>query len=278
MTPAVVGLLGVNRAVAAPVSRLLVSDGNSISANWPARSGAWPTYRTWPNQIVDDPWMAANGFGVVNMAIKGCNMLDMSERAPMGVDKLAGLASETYVVVWELTNTMYYWGGEQTFHMHANYCLARRAAGHRVLIGTGISRNNEATYHIPTGYTWPQMLALNNMLRTYAPWFADGVVDFAAIPELGGEFSWQNTTMFFDHVHLTDAGSALCKAVVLAELQRQVAASATAAPEPTMTATAQPMPMIVATVAPAATATATVQPNVQSVATGQRYYMPIAGR
>ncbi len=298
-TPATLALIGATRTAqqqpqscaALLWSRLLVADGNSISANWPARDGAWPEHLTWPNQIMREPWFVDNGFGLVNMAIKGCNILDMSERAPMGVDKLARGADEAYIVVWELTNTMYYWTVSETFHFHANYCKARKAAGYRVLIGTGISRDN-AHFNIPNGYTWADMQELNNMIRTYWFDFADGLLDFAGIPELGGEFSWQDAAMFVDGVHLTDAGSALAKAVVLAELQRQVASSATATPGPTVTATQtpqptetatstptatpQPMDTIVATIAPRDTATA--QPNVQSVAIGQPYFMPIVER
>lgn len=252
---------------APPWERLLAVDGNSISANLPARGGGLPPYRTWPTQLQDEPWMHERGFGLVNFSIKGTNIQAMSERASGGVDALGHAAQETYIAVWELTNTKYYWSISDTFHMHANYCKARRAAGFKVLVGTCISRNNEPVYHIPTGFTWLEMLELNNMIRTYSRDFADGVLDFAAVPQLGDEYAWQDTSIFFDHVHLTDAGSALCKDVVLAELQRQVAGSATATPEPTATATststptatatAQVLPVVEVTAEPVATSTAT---------------------
>jgi hypothetical protein len=197
--------------------RLLIVEGNSISAHW-------PNYTTWPDQIRIVPWMRLNGFDVLNLAVSGSGINAMAARAG-AVDAHLQLSGydEFWLVVWEYTNTMTDGRGVQaTYDQTRAYVEARRAAGFRVLIGTGISRDQMAVYHQPTGFTWDDMQRLNQMTRETWPQFADGLIDFGAIPELGSQDAPANRAMLWDAVHPTDAASALMRDAVLAELQSRI--------------------------------------------------------
>lgn len=196
--------------------RLLVIEGNSLSS-----MGNEAT--VWPQHLAVQPWMRQMRFGVVNCALGGATIAHIARRAQM-VDSLAGVAEENWLLVFELTNTLRQNLGDvqATYDQHRAYCQARRALGFRVLIGTGISRNQELFYGTPTNFTHAQMTQLNDLIRDTYREFADGVVDFAAVPELGREDAPLNTTYFWDGVHLTGAGYALVLQTLLAELQRRV--------------------------------------------------------
>ena len=66
------------------------------------------------------------------------------------------------------------------------------------------------------------MQAINQMTRETWPQFADGLIDFGAIPALGSRDAPANRAMLWDAVHPTDAASALMRDAVLAVLQGQI--------------------------------------------------------
>lgn len=177
----------------------------------------------WPQHIAVNPWMRRCRVGVVNLAMAGATIAHIARRSQL-VDSLAGIADENYVLLFELTNTLRASGGDVlgAYQAHRDYCEARRKLGFRVLIGTGLSRNQEAYYNQPTGFTYQQMCELNHLIRTTASEFADGVVDFAARPELGSEDAPLNKKWFWDGVHVTGLGQFLLIDVVLAALQSRI--------------------------------------------------------
>lgn len=90
------------------------------------------------------------------------------------------------------------------------YCLARQAAGWRVLLGTLPSRTDGILGNFDTAYAQP----MNEIFRGWGE--EDGVagiIDFAADPEIGATGA-ANSAVYFDsiHVHPTAAGAALMAA------------------------------------------------------------------
>ncbi len=178
--------------------RLLICDGNSITDSTPPYiNGNW---RPWPY------WLSAAGYRVVNTAVGATDIAECRRRAFVVVDTLVGLASETWCIIFEGTNYLNRYPNVQAaYHEHVCYCHERKAAGvDKVFIGTVISR-------APAGlaYTDTQRRQFNDLIRTNYASFADGVVDFAAMPEMGLDGTWADTRYFWDGIHPTDAGSRL---------------------------------------------------------------------
>lgn len=176
-------------------TRLIICDGNSLSARWRDLSD-------WPTMLAS---LVAPSY-VVNTGTLSIDIGDCRQRAPKVIDTLVGLVDETWVIIWEGTNHLY-WGHSvaENYAEHVAYCLERKAAGiDRVFVGTIISREpNNAQY------SFAQRHEFNDLLRQNWRSFADGLLDFDAIPQLGADDAWANTDYFRDGVHLADAGSAL---------------------------------------------------------------------
>lgn len=86
-----------------------------------------------------------------------------------------------------------------TYPLTRRYCTDRHKVGWKCIVGTMISRTSEDS-------TKNQ---LNALLRTHWPEFADGLMDFAANPNLGADGASANATYFSDGIHLTSTGSAI---------------------------------------------------------------------
>lgn len=188
-------------------SRLFIADGNSITDDSPEIvTGHW---RPWPYWV-----MSQTTQPVINTAVGSTDILECIKRAPVNVDKLYGLALQTWVIIWEGTNYLARSGDVATcYAQHVAYCRARKAAGAtKVYIGTIISREPSVTYTIA------QKNAFNDLLRTNWTNFCDGLLDFASIPQIGGDTSYADTTYFRDGIHLTDAGSKLVADYIIAQL------------------------------------------------------------
>ena len=191
------------------VRRLIVIEGNSLSTPWLRRI-----------QIADwlgfFPWMRERRFETVSLAVGGSDIRQLNEpERTMRVDVLAQLNYEHWLVLWELSNSMSHGiSVAETYATHRAYCLARRAKGFKVLMGTCISRNQQIHFHQPT-FTWEQQQGINGMVRETWHEFADGLLDFDAVPELGARDAPLNPRYFLDGVHLTDEGSEIAAGVVL---------------------------------------------------------------
>ncbi len=196
--------IGVTRA-----SRLLIADGNSISDD-PAPVYASGGFRSWPYWIMNQ-----TSTPIVNTAVGATDIAECRQRAPINVDKLYGVALQTWVIIWEGTNHLSRNGGNvaATYAQHVSYCNERKAAGAtKVYIGTIISREPSV------GYSIAQKNAFNTLLRNNWSFFCDGLLDFASIPQLGGDTSYADTNYFYDGIHPTDAGSKLLADYVIAQL------------------------------------------------------------
>ena len=95
------------------------------------------------------------------------------------------------------------------------YCLARRAAGFRVLVLTVLPSNRPETFEAGR-------LAFDAMLRDGWDEFADGLVDVAADHRIGDTGDEMDGQFYLeDQLHLTSAGNAVMASVAAPVLCEQ---------------------------------------------------------
>lgn len=193
--------------------RALVVDGNSISCIHPLY---WPG---WVAQFLTDPWARLMGFAGIVTAVGGATIAECTERAPAMVDPVLDVADETWLIVFEVRNALNTAPDPVgVFQQHKDYCLARRAAGFtHIGIATGLSGDPAQS-----NYTYAQLCQLNTLIREQYRDFADFVLDFAAVPEMGAERAFADRHWFQDGVHPSTAGRGLLAQMAAAELKRQV--------------------------------------------------------
>ena len=167
----------------------IVFDGDSITTS------AGGTF-LWPTTVV------APGFNIYNVAVGGQTMATIRANGAAHVDSLyrAGAASNILYIDAGTNDGQADSTALQTYDNLRAYCLARRAAGWTVVVGTMISRQALDTFKN----------AYNALIRNGWPEFADGLVDYAANTALGADGAYANTLVFnVDQVHPLDAGNYL---------------------------------------------------------------------
>src|SRR5258707_12034721 len=88
------------------------------------------------------------------------------------------------VLLWEISNDLGEGASVQdAFDRYRGYCLARRKAGFKVIAMTVLPRH----YPFDAPGFEGRRLVVNQMLRDQVESFADGLIDVAAIPEIGME-------------------------------------------------------------------------------------------
>ena len=103
----------------------------------------------------------------------------------------------------------------QVYDALRTYCLARRAAGFRVLVLTVLPSNRPETFEA-------LRLAYDAMLRDGWRGFADGLVDIAADPRIGDTGDELDGQFYLgDQLHLTNAGNAVMASVAAPVLGAQ---------------------------------------------------------
>lgn len=160
--------------------------GNSLSAT-----------SSWPELLATDlGWGATVTFD--NDAISGQKMQEIIEDAA-ATDALLG-GGLNVLVVWEITNDMYY-GGQHPhcFHRLLRYCADRQIAGWTVVVLTTTPRSDAGTP--PAHEAW--RLDVNTLIRNWWNTFATAMVDVAADTRLDDE---TDATYYLDLVHMTTAG------------------------------------------------------------------------
>jgi hypothetical protein len=142
---------------------------------------------------------------------------DMLAEAPYEVDAHHDSSADLNVCLVQVGGGDFRRGltAAQVFEALRSYCLARRAAGFRVLVLTVLPSNRPETFEAIR-------LAYDAMLRDGWSQFADGLVDIAAdtrIGETGDELDAQ----FYlgDQLHLTNAGNAVMASVAAPVLSAQ---------------------------------------------------------
>lgn len=164
----------------------LVAEGDSRTATY-----MYPTYAT--NALTNKL------FAYWNNAVSGGTIADMAARGT-AVDAMFKTGNNNIILVFCGVNNSLL-TAQQMYDDLKAYCLARRAAGYKVIICTEIDCQN--AYVLSNGWA-TKYLDLNTKIRNDHS-FADALADFGADPRLQDA---SNTTYFnADKVHPTDAGA-----------------------------------------------------------------------
>lgn len=141
---------------------------------------------------------------IVNYGVGGQTTAQMLADAASQVDiPLNKDKSYNIVFCWEGINDLYYNATiQQCFDNIKNYCLARRAYGFKVVVGSLTPRTNIGT---PADYE-QKRLAVNDLIRANYTTFADALVDIGGDANMGVTGASANTTYYEDLVHFTTTG------------------------------------------------------------------------
>lgn len=181
--------------------KLMVCCGNSQTSGQGSSGGAGQDQSTTGTNMPARIWNALSATWDVRVdAYPGRYLSQMIAESPTCADMMQNKAGVRKVaLVWETTNTlMNTTSTATTLSQLQTYCLARKAAGFSVLVGTCLNRGDGYA-----NFNTDRQTVNTSILANFAT-YADGVVDFAAVPELQ---TITNTTYFnADQIHLTDAG------------------------------------------------------------------------
>ena len=181
--------------------KLIVCCGNSQTSGQGSTGGAVQDQSTTGTNYPARLWNAlASNWDVRIDAYPGRNLTQMNAESPLCADMMQNKAGMRKVaVVWETTNTLMSNANvAATVSQLQTYCLARKAAGFSVLVGTCLNRGDGYA-----NFDADRQSVNASILANFAT-YADGVVDFAAVPELQ---TITNATYFDpDQIHLTNAG------------------------------------------------------------------------
>jgi hypothetical protein len=129
---------------------------------------------------------------VVNQGIIGELISDMRQGAPYSVDPILSLVGgdREHIVLWGGTNNG---TGQNVVNAeYATICRERKVIGAKCFVVTMVSRTGEDTFKDQ----------LDPVLRAGWPYYADGLVDIAALQGLGADGAFASTTYFAtDEIH-----------------------------------------------------------------------------
>jgi hypothetical protein len=132
-------------------------------------------------------------------------------------------APSKVLIVWELRNHLYLGNSVETFvNAMRDYCLARKAVGWQiVLLGTTPATGANGGYGAP-GWGTPTQFNANLLLIDAAVSagyreYADRYIATREIPGLGDA---TDSAIFYDGIHISNAGYALLAPVINREIQR----------------------------------------------------------
>lgn len=188
---------------------VVVWDGGSIIAGHRAD----PAFR-FPVQTLA---MVPRACASYMSASAGARIADMLAQAPYEVDARRDPYADLNVCLILAGGGDFRAGADPATEYAAlrEYCLARRAAGFRVLALTVLPSNRPATFEAAR-------LAFDAMLRSGWDTFADGLVDIAADPRIGDTGDELDRQFYWDdQLHLTNAGNAVMASVAAPVLDAQ---------------------------------------------------------
>lgn len=189
----------------------LICDGNSL------------TYGTGSTSNNNYPQLLASSLGsswmVYNTGVQGMVTSTMVTNAPTQIDNELGSPyfSKDVLIAWEGTNSLN--AGVQAATAYADmvtYCLARKAAGAKVIVGTCLPRSSAG---VPGDFE-AQRTTYNGLIRANYTHFADGILDVAADSRIGDAGDETNATYYAgDNVHLNSTGYGVISALALPIVQ-----------------------------------------------------------
>lgn len=171
---------------------LIVFDGNSMTA------GAYSSYPATTVSALVGTWTAHN-FGV-----SGQTTIEMIADAAAQIDSLYDPDMlKNVVVFWEVTNDLKLGATRADAQARmVQYCQARKAAGWSVVVLTILPRTQVG---LPETFEDDRIAINSYILANYAS-FADAVADVASDSRIGDYGDSNDTTYFYDGVHMTTAG------------------------------------------------------------------------
>ena len=192
-----------------PASDLVCFVGNSMTTGMYCGNG-----KTWSCQAAGKVPGLTRWY---NISKGGITTQGLAALAATSIDPLLKRGTgRSVLVLWEGTNDLCVNQSDAAAAAEAlkQFCLARRAAGWRkILILTVLPRQTGPTFE-------PRRIALNQLLRDACKDYADGLVDVAAIPEMGAAGNELNKDYYADGVHLTAGGNGLVADAVAPALSK----------------------------------------------------------
>lgn len=190
---------GVANTATNPISltdAVIVCDGNSIT-----QGGFGGTY-TYPQLLSQQTGFETATF--YNFGVGGQQTSQMTADAATQIDPLISGSAENILIAWEVGNDIYY-NGDATaaYNRFRDYCLARQAAGWRVIVLTCPARTQTTPFGDNPSQYETKLQAANTLLLANWETFADGIVDLRSFTPL------QTTSAPYynaDQAHLTQTG------------------------------------------------------------------------
>jgi lysophospholipase L1-like esterase len=171
-------------------------DGNSLTQGVGATgpSGGFVTQVT---NALGSSWTTYN-FGIASQVTTA-----MTSAGPTRIDPVLVGAKRKVVVVWEVTNDLYFGASAATAYANLVACCERhKSVGHQVIVMTVLPRSGGVT----PGTFEADRQTVNTSIRTNWPLFADGIADVGDDPMIGVTGADTNTKYYTDLVHMTRLG------------------------------------------------------------------------
>ena len=180
----------------------LIFDGNSLTA-----------YDGYVGIVAQSLRAKGDTPTVQNYGVSGQTTAQMLSDVVTQVDTLANLNKPLNIVsCWEGSNDLQLGGTVVAAHSRLmDYCIGRRNAGFKVIVGTLTPRN---TVDIEA-----KRLAVNTLLRNTWTTFADGLVDVGGDPIIGNLATCSDTRYYVDGVHFASQGHPIVAGYFLAAVE-----------------------------------------------------------
>lgn len=168
--------------------------------------------------------LATSGQTTAQMISGGACAMDGSgtrSAATTFIDSRLSLTRLNVLFALEVGNDLFFNGNvTDAYNRIKDYCLARRAAGWRVVVGTPLYRLYAGTSTTPGGDTWAQYNVKIDqvcaLMRDNWTTFADAFADLNAIPQFSDP---TNTTYFVDGVHPNGTGRTIIANAISSAIQ-----------------------------------------------------------
>ncbi len=176
----------------------------------------------WPVKLPKLMNIGQNNF--IQAGIGGQSFTDMLTRDVANVDAYYDpvnyLAKHNVVLVWEITNALVLAGATPASvqNLISTYCLARKAVGWKVIVGTCLPRDTAKANFEADRQT------INQWVRDNYLTFADKIADFGADATIGQAGQQASATYYIgDGVHLSAAGHAIIASIYKTQLDAVIA-------------------------------------------------------
>lgn len=188
---------GIGTAV---YTKQLIYDGDSLTKGWGSSNAS--SYPYFLSNILDNTWRH------INYGLESQTLTTIVANAAANIDILYNVGyTKNVVVVWGGSNDLddYQRTAAQVYGDLVTYCNARRSAGFKVVVLSVIARSTmtEAMNTHRLNYNTSASVNWNT--------FADGFADVANDSRLS---NFNDTTYFYDGIHLTNAGYSIVAGIV----------------------------------------------------------------